>query len=184
MTQRQPGERADRRPSEGFPGVGVGMALPRLSTNVLSGLMETLAGPPYGGRADLPDLAAALQMEADHLFPIVETLQLLRLAEMAEGDVQLTEPGKRFVDSDIDTRKRLFAEHLIAYVPLIALIKRVLDERPTHRAPFTRCSEELEDYMSEDLAESTMRAVISWGRYGELFSYDGATKQFSLENPA
>ncbi len=29
-----------------------------------------------------------------------------------------------------------------------------------------------------------MRAVISWGRYGELFSYDEHTRNFSLENPA
>ena len=37
--------------------------------------------------------------------------------------------------------------------------------------------------MPTELAEVTMRAVISWGRYAELFSYDEATKQFSLENP-
>jgi len=29
-----------------------------------------------------------------------------------------------------EDRKHLFAEHLVAYVPLAALIKRVLDERP------------------------------------------------------
>nr|WP_246805410.1 AAA-associated domain-containing protein [Mesorhizobium mediterraneum] len=160
------------------------MALPHLSTNILAGLMETLAAPPYDGKADLPDLAATLQMKADELFPIVETLQLLRLAEMAEGDVRLTDFGRRFVDSGVDARKRLFAEHLIAYVPLAALVKRVLDERPSHRAPFTRFSEELEDHMSEERADASLRAVIAWGRYAELFGYNGDTKQFNLENPA
>lgn len=184
MTRRAPTEKADKRVGEGFPGTGIGMALPRLSTNLLSGLMEALALPPYDGKADLPDLAATLQMEADELFPIVETLQLLRLAELEEGDVKLTEAGQRFVISEVDTRKRLFAEHLITYVPLAALIRRVLDERPSHRAPFTRFSEELEDYMSEEAAEHTMRAVISWGRYAELFSYDEETRQFNLENPS
>lgn len=68
-------------------------------------------------------------------------------------------------------------------MPLAARIRQVLDERPKHQAPFTRFSEALEDHMPTELAEVTMRAVISWGRYAELFSYDEATKQFSLENP-
>lgn len=183
MTQRTPDEKTGKRAAEGFPGTGVGMALPRLSTNLLSGLMEALAGPPYNGKADLPDLAATLQMEADELLPIAETLQLLRFAEMAEGDVQLTDAGRRFVDAEIDARKQLFAKHLVTYVPLAALVKRVLDERPSRRAPFTRFSEELEDHMSEEDAERTMRAIISWGRYAELFAYDEEARQFNLENP-
>lgn len=160
------------------------MALPRVSTNKLAGLMEALAGPPYDGKADLPHIAATLQMEVDDLFPVAETLQLLRFAEVAEGDIRLTEAGRRFVESDVDTRKRLFADHLLAYVPIAALIKRVLDERPSHRAPFSRFREELEDSMSEEFAETTLRAVISWGRYAELFAYDEESGQFSLENPA
>lgn len=106
-------------------------------------------------------------MEAGELFSILETLQLMRFAELEEGDVKLTEAGQHCAGAEVDARKRLFAEHLLAYVPLAALIRRVLDERPSHRAPFTRFSEELEDYMSEENAEHTVRAVISWGRYAE-----------------
>ena len=182
MTQRAPLEKNE--PSHERAGVaGIGTALPNISTNLLSGLMETLAAPPYNGRADLPVLAAALQMEVDELFPIVETLQLLRFAGVEAGDVTLSEAGRRFAESEVDARKRLFAEHLLAYVPLAGLIRRVLDERPTHRAPFTRFSEELEDHMSEDFAETTLRALITWGRYGELFGYDEHAGQFNLENP-
>jgi len=39
-------------------------------------------------------------MEIDELFPIAETLQLLRFAELAEGDLRLTEAGNRFVRGD------------------------------------------------------------------------------------
>jgi NitT/TauT family transport system ATP-binding protein len=183
MTQRAPLGQPDPRADHGFPGTGIGMALPDVESNVLAGLMEALAGSPYNGRADLPELAASLQMEVDELFPIVETLQLLRFADLAEGDVQLTDFGHRFVDSEPDGRKRLFGERLLAYVPLAAIIKRSLDERPSHRAPFTRFSEELEDHMSNEFAEQTLRAVISWGRYAELFSYDEHSRQFNLENP-
>ena len=146
----------------------------------VAGLMETLSASP-DGRADLPALAEELNFEVDDLFPIAETLQLLRFAEVAQGDIQLTAAGRRFADGDLEDRKRLFAEHLIAYVPLAALIKRVLDERPNHRARAARFSEELEDFMSEDYAEVTLKAVVAWCRFAELFVYDEADQSFSLE---
>jgi NitT/TauT family transport system ATP-binding protein len=183
MTARTAQEKADARAGGGFPGVGVGMALPPISTNELAGLMETLAGDP-DGRADLPALAAELNFEVDDLFPIAETLQLLRFAELDSGDIQLTAAGRRFVDGDLAERKRTFAEHLVAYVPLVALIRRVLDERPNHRARATRFSEELEDFMSEGYADETLKAVVGWCRFAELFEYDEAEHVFSLEPEA
>jgi NitT/TauT family transport system ATP-binding protein len=53
--QQQQSTRVER-----FPGTGLGTILPRVSSNLLSGLMEAVAAPPYGGKADLPDIAAAL----------------------------------------------------------------------------------------------------------------------------
>jgi NitT/TauT family transport system ATP-binding protein len=172
------------KPTRGaFAGSGISMILPRVSPNVFSGLMETIAAEPYDGSADLPHLAASLQMEVDDLFPVVEALQLLRLTEVAEGDVRLTDAGRHFVQADVDERKRLFSQHLLTYVPLAGHIKRVLDERTTHRAPASRFRDELEDYMSEESADTSLRAVTSWARYGEAFAYDERSGVFSLENP-
>jgi NitT/TauT family transport system ATP-binding protein len=181
MTKRHVG-----KPSrEGvFPGTGLGMALKYVSSNTLAGLLETVDAAPYGGKADLPHLAQGLQMEIDDLFPIAETLQLLRFAEMEEGDIRLTPDGRRFARGEVDERKRLFGEHLVTYVPIAGHIRRVLDERPSHHAPATRFQEELEDYMSPEFAGDTLHAVVAWGRFGEVFAYDDQTGTFSLENPA
>ncbi|UDL95836.1 MULTISPECIES: AAA-associated domain-containing protein [Lichenihabitans] len=166
-----------------FPGSGIGLVLPEVSTNSLAGLLEEVAAAPYNGKADLPHLADSLQMEIDDLFPVAETLQLMRYAELEEGDIKLTAAGRRFADAEVDVRKKLFGDHLLAYVPLSARIKRVLDERPSHNAPASRFREELEDYMSEEYAERTLRTAINWGRYGELFAYDESAQSFSLEDP-
>jgi NitT/TauT family transport system ATP-binding protein len=163
---------------------GIAMSLHPVSTNLLAGLMETLAGQPYNGRADLPPLAAALQLEADELLPLGETLQLLRFAVLEEGDIRLTDSGRQYVDADTDTRKELFAAALRAHVPLVAAIRNVLDTRPNHRASAVRFRDELEDHMSPDYAEDTLRTAISWGRFAELFSYDEEEQQFSLEDVA
>jgi len=73
--------------------------------------------------------------------------------------------------------------HLSSYVPLAAHIRRVLDERASHSARKSRFIDELEDFMSEEAAEQTLRAIVSWGRYAEAFAYDDENAMFSLENP-
>ncbi|HUJ37040.1 MAG TPA: nitrate/sulfonate/bicarbonate ABC transporter ATP-binding protein [Hyphomicrobium sp.] len=181
MTKRSDGKEKSR--DGNFPGLGFGMALRRVSTNSLAGLLEALAAPPYNGKADLPVIAGTLQMEVDELFPVAETLQLLRFVEIESGDIRLTLSGRRFAEADVDTRKKMFGQHLQTYVPLAAHIRRVLDERAQHQAPAQRFMQELEDYMSDDAAETTLRTVTNWGRYGELFAYDETSQVFSLENP-
>jgi len=167
-----------------FPGLGIGTVLPRVGSNVLSGLMETVAAPPFSGTADLPKLASDLQMEIDELFPVAETLQMMRFAEVAGGDIKLTETGMAFARSELDERKRIFARQLLSYVPLAAHVRRVLEERPNHIARKSRFFDELEDYMGEEQAEQTLRTIVSWGRYAEVFSYDDENAAFSLENPS
>ncbi len=167
-----------------FPGLGLGMALPRVSTNTIAGMIEEVAAPPYNGQARMPELADSLQMEIDDLFPVAETLQLMRFCEIGDGAIKLTPAGTRFADMETDARKKLFGDHLLAYVPLAARIKMVLDERPSHAARASRFLEELEDHMSDTYAERTFNSVINWGRYGELFAYDEGSETLSLENPS
>ena len=68
-------------------------------------------------------------------------------------------------------------------MPLVGLIRRVLDERPSHMAPTARFRNELEDYMSEGYADETLETIVAWARYAELFAYDEQAEVFSLENP-
>ena len=183
LTARPAGPLRAARP-EHFPGVGIETILTPVSANLLSGLTEALAAPPYGGAADLPTIASSLYMEVDDLFPVAETLQMLRLAELESGDIRLTDAGREYAAAELDQRKQLFARHLLAYMPLAGHIRRILDERASHQAPKSRFLDELEDYMTPEAAEQTLRAVIEWGRYAEAFAYDDEMATFSLENPA
>ena len=182
MTARPKGSQAGGR-QERFPGLGIGSILPQVSTNLLSGLMEAVSAAPFNGTADLPKIASDLQMEIDELFPVAETLQMLRFAEVEGGDIKLTEDGMAFAHAAVDERKRIFMRHLLSYVPLAAHVRRVLDERASHSARKSRFIDELEDFMSEEAADQTLRAVVRWARYAEAFAYDDENAMFSLENP-
>ena len=175
MTTRHSGEAPKK-------GLDLGSNLPQVSTNLIAGLIETLAAEPYFGKADMPEIARSLQLEIDELFPVAEMLQHLGFAEVQAGDIMLTVAGRIFAEGSTQERKVLFAELLLQSVPLAAHIRQILNERPGHHAPRVRFEQELEDFLTDAAAEETLDSVINWGRYAEIFSYNDQTEFFSLED--
>ena len=162
--------------------IGTGYRLPDAPVQQLSGLLDTLKEPPYSGRADLPQLADSENLLMDDLLPLIELLQLLGWANASGGDIELTVSGRGYAAADMLTRKQMFADAVLKHIPLAAHIRRVLDERPGHRAPATRFLRELEDHLSEEEAERVLETVINWGRHAEIFAYDSDDEILSLEN--
>ncbi|WP_408590168.1 AAA-associated domain-containing protein [Novosphingobium sp.] len=181
MTAKQPSSQTAR---DGvFPGTGIAMVFPHVSTNTLAGLIEEVDGTPFNGQASMADLADSLNLEIDDLFPMAETLQLLRFAELRGAELVLTPSARRYAGAEVDARKAMFGEALLAHVPLAQHIRRILDERTSHKAPARRFRDELEDHMSEDFADETLKTVTNWGRYAEIFTYHEDDDQFSLDDP-
>jgi len=162
--------------------IGLGYRLPDAAVQQLTALIEKLSEEPYNGRADLPHLADEENLAMDELLPLIELLQLLGFAHVSGGDIELTMAGRRYAEADMLSRKQIFAEALVKQVPLAAHIRRVLDERPGHRAPAARFLRELEDHLSEEEAERVLDTVINWGRHAEIFAYDDDDRVLSLEN--
>ena len=158
---------------------GLVQPLPPVSSNRIGGFIEALASPPYGGSAELAKIAGALALDIRDLFLIAEALHILEFAELKDGAIKLTAAGRIFAQVGTEERKRLFKEHLLRFVPLAAHIRHILDEREGHLAPRERFEPELEDHLNPNDAENTLRAVIGWGRYAELFAYDDETRTFT-----
>ncbi|MGE5506125.1 MAG: AAA-associated domain-containing protein, partial [Actinomycetota bacterium] len=150
----------------------LGYRLPDASPGKMETLLETVAEPPFGGRADLPALAEHTELPDDTLFHLFEGLRVLGLARIAAGDIFLTPLGRLYIEADDARRKELFAESLLRNIPLASHIRRVLDERRDHRAPEDRFLQELEDYLTSEESERVLEVAITWGRYAEIFDYD------------
>ncbi len=166
-----------------FKTIDISYRLPKVEISEITGFIETLASPEYAMKGDLPQLAEELHLAIDDLFSIIETLEILRFAYVAEGDIELTEQGKVFAEADILQRKQIFAAHLMSYMPLARHIRQVLDRNSDHIDHEEHFLTELESYLSRDAAEEVLATVIDWGRYAELFAYDYNTGILSLENP-
>ncbi|MBV9827791.1 MAG: nitrate/sulfonate/bicarbonate ABC transporter ATP-binding protein [Alphaproteobacteria bacterium] len=162
--------------------IGLGYRLPDAPVQQLSGLVDRLAEAPFNGHADLPHLADEDGLAVDELFPLIEALQLLGLGHVSGGDIDLTAAGRHYAEADMQERKQIFADAVMKHIPLAAHIRRVLDERPGHRAPASRFLRELEDHLSEEEAERVFDTLINWGRHAEIFAYDIDDEVLSLEN--
>jgi NitT/TauT family transport system ATP-binding protein len=164
--------------------VGVAQALPAASVHQIRALTQVLAAPACDGHADLAELADALDVPLEHLLPTAEALHILEFGEIKGDALSLTAAGRVFAVSAADVRRRLFAEHLLRFVPLAAHVERVLKERPDHRAPTVRFTEELEDHLDRRDAERTMHTLTMWGRYAGMLTYDHRSRTIAGVQPA
>ncbi len=186
LITRQMDERKKLLHKEQLPRItDIGYRLPDADISELSGLLETLDESEHQGHISLPELAESLHLNVDDLFPLTEVVDILGFAYISNGELTLTDAGKIFANADILERKKIFAAHLLRYVPLARHIRQVLEERLAagQRASIDRFLNELEDSLSEKEAERVLRTVIDWGRYAELFAYANNTRMLSLENP-
>jgi len=158
---------------------GAGQPLPRASVSQIIGFLEKFSAPPFAGHAELAEIAASLSLDVQELFPAAEAIHILEFAELNGRSLKLTAAGRVFAAGGSDERKRIFREHLLQFVPLATHIHRILEERADHHAPRVRFEAELEDHLTRQEAERTLRVITGWGRYAELFSYDDKSRRFS-----
>lgn len=174
---------AKEKATIGFKAIDIGYRLPKVAISELMGLVDELNSAEYEEAVDLPELSDELNLDIDDLFPITEALELLHFAKVSSGDIELTRAGKLLTKADMLERKKIFASHLMSYVPITRHIKRMLDEAPDHRVSEDVILKDIETYLSEISAEEVLKIAIDWGRYAEIFAYDYNSGMLSLENP-
>ena len=133
MTQRTGASEKSREGS--FPGLGFGMSCHEFQPTPLPAFWKHLPLRPTRARPICLISLLLYRWKSTSSFRIAETLQLLRFVEIAAGDIHLTPAGKKFAGADVDTRKKMFGQHLLTYVPLAARIRHVLDERASTKPP-------------------------------------------------
>lgn len=163
--------------------IDIGYRVPEAKVSAMVGLLETISEEATQGDVDYAHLADQVDLDVDELLALVEVLEILRFIKSHDGMIELTEDGRQLADSDLLQQKRIFARHLIQYMPLVRHICKVLRQRDSQRVSKKYFLGELEDYFSSDEAERVLRVIIEWGRYAEVFAYDDNTEKLSLENP-
>ncbi len=150
----------------------------------LIGSIEALFSEPYKGIANLAELSKIFHIHnMGEILRIIGALQILNFATITPENVKLNKYGKLFAKSSLEERKKMLAQHLLDHIPLASYICDILHQRSDHKAPLSRFKTLLEDKLSSEDANITLKSIIGWGRYAEIFSYDDNKKIFSLDNP-
>jgi len=158
--------------------------LPDADVGRIESVLDLLAGMPFDGRADLPQLSEEAELADEDLFPAYEALGLLGLAHVEGGDIALTALGRRYADADQGLRQALFGRQLLKQVPLAAHIHRRLESEPGGTLAEEPFLELLADTLEAEQAKRMLEVAIEWGRYGELYAYDYHTGRLKLAGDA
>jgi NitT/TauT family transport system ATP-binding protein len=153
--------------------------LPHVAIGDVTGLVELVHA--RGDREDLYQIGRHLQLDLDDLLPIVEATDILDMAETQEGDLVLTEAGKRFAEAGVLEEKRVFREQALAHISLLRKIVQVLENAPSHILPEEHFLNLLKKHFGSEEAQAQLDTAINWGRYAELFTFQDARGIFRLE---
>ncbi len=152
--------------------------IPQVRIGSIAGLLELLEDRQ---EHDLYRLGQDLQLEVDDILPIVEAAKLMSFVTLAEGDINLTPIGLQFIAGNIDERKQLVQNQLLANIPLIQQIRLLIQAKRNQRLPEELILDILEAHFSPNEAQRQLATAIDWGRYSELYSYDEPTGIIFLE---
>jgi NitT/TauT family transport system ATP-binding protein len=151
--------------------------LPHARPSGISGFLELLID--RGGEEDLYHVASTLLMEVDDLLPIVEAASMLGFATAREGDVTITPRGREFAEADINNRKAIFREAVLAHVPLLQQMNSCLASKSDATMPMEFFRDILDNHLTETAVNEQIETALGWGRYAELFTYDAETDQLT-----
>jgi NitT/TauT family transport system ATP-binding protein len=155
-------------------------SLPDTDVSRIEAVLELIAQPPFGGHADLPQLAEETELSDEELFPTFEALAMLGFAQVDSGDIHLTPMGLAYADAEQAERQDVFGRQVLANVPLAARIRAALVGAESGALSENPFLELLEESMKETRARRTLGFAVEWGRYGELYEYDFHGKRLTL----
>lgn len=152
--------------------------LPNVQVNEVIGLLEGLASE--SGAVDIFDLSTTIGKEFGRTLYLVKAAELLDLVDTPKQSVLLTDRGKRFVEGDINVRKRMLHE-LFGELTVVQRVASTLRQSDTLRLPIDVIIEKLQEWLPNENADEVVEVLVSWGRFAEYFGYNDDTKELYLD---
>ena len=146
--------------------------LPTAGVNRVFGLLDLLKA--YDGKTDVTHLTIDLRIDLDELLPIINTAEYMGLVTVQQGDITLTDLGKKALSSRIQDRKKIVHERLKGLEPFNELLQLLKDQGQLTRFELARYVSSKFGYTTE--LPTIVNVIISWGVFTGLFRYDGQSE--------
>jgi len=169
------------REDDGSPRFRAGMQpISRVSLGQIVGLLKAVE--EAGGDADVAEIGRSVEMDLDALGPIVNAAEFLGLARAEEGNLTIEELGRKVLNAGLRQRKAIVREIIKELPSFQRLTERIqATGRPATREEVLAA---IEERFGSHNAPSIFNALIYWGRYVELLSYDSRSERIELRQPS
>src|SRR5256886_17594303 len=101
--------------------------LPTAGVNRVFGLLDLLRA--YNGKTDVANLTIDLRIALDELLPIIDTAEYLGLVAVQQGDISLTDLGKKALNGKIPERKKIVHDRLAGLEPFAGVVRMVHEKK-------------------------------------------------------
>ena len=151
----------------------------RVSVGQILGLVEAI--DEVGGTADAATISQEVEMDIDRLGPVIDAAEFLGFVKVSKGDLTVTELSQKVLHANVRERKKIIRD-IVDDVPIF---KDVMQMAKSAGRPLSR--EEIlgtiADQVGTHNADDFFRALVYWGRYTELVSYDSESEELTLRAP-
>lgn len=159
-------------------GGGAIETIPPVPVNELVGLLEFIGA--RGGQVDSFGIAGELKRDFGNVLFLAKTAELFDFVDTPKNYIVLTDFGKRFIEGDVNVRKRILHE-VLRGLRLPQLLEERLRAAENFTLPYDAVIEGIQEWLPSENAEAVLDTLIQWGRYGELFGYNDDTKEIYLD---
>ncbi len=143
--------------------------LPTAGVNQVFGLLDLVRA--YNGKTDVANLNIDLRVDIDELLPIIDTAEYLGLVSVQQGDISLTELGRKALSGRMAERKKIVRERMAGMEPFSELTKLLREEKELSRLTLGRFVNQKFGFVSD--LHHAINLIVSWGVFAGLFQYDG-----------
>jgi len=166
---------------DGSPRFRSGMQpLSKVPLGQIVGLLKNVE--EAGGDADVAEIARASDIDLNQLPPVVDAAVFLGLAQAGEGDLSITPLGRKVLAAGLRQRKAI----LRGIIQQLPGFQRVTERIVAAGRPLSR--QEVIDALAAQVgsheADGFFTALVAWGRYTELLTYDSRSELLGLRTPA
>ncbi len=151
--------------------------LPTAGVNQVFGLLDLVRA--YNGKTDVAKLNIDLRVDIDELLPIIDTAEYLGLVSVQQGDIALTEMGRKALTARMVERKKLVRDQLRSLEPFADITSLLHEKKELSRIDLGRFVDRKFEH-GGDIGRS-VRLIISWGVFTGLFDYDGESGKLVLK---
>jgi NitT/TauT family transport system ATP-binding protein len=145
-------------------------SIPTVGVNQILGLISILHDSP--DLDNIYDVSDEIGKDFGETIAIVKAGEILEFVNTPKDEVKLTDLGKRFFESDRQTRKTIFAEQ-VQKLRLFHIILGYLEVQEEVSAETVM--HDIAAALPYENPEKILKTMVAWGRYAGLMDFDANT---------